>query len=306
MPINVNDPEYVSAEKEYLDANSLEEKLLALKRMISHAPKHKGGENLRQQLTTRRKKLEQEIDKKKKSKKATQTGIKKGEMQAVIIGKTNTGKSSLLNSLTNASPKISEIKFTTNTPKIGIMNHENTQIQLIEIPSIDGDFFDKSLIHTADTLLLTINHLEEIKEIEKFLSLAKGKKIIVFTKSDQLSKEEKRKIKANLQSKKYNFEMISTIPSWPENNIEELKNKIFNIFEIIRIYTKQPGKEKEKKPMIMKPDSTVKDAAEKILKGFSQKIKQARIWGPSSKFSGQIVGLNHKLKDLDVVEFKTK
>jgi len=39
---------------------------------------------------------------------------------------------------------------------------------------------------------------------------------------------------------------------------------------------------------------------------FSNQIKETKIWGPSSKFSGQIIGLKHKLKDLDVVEFKTK
>ena len=43
MPINVNDPEYVKAEKDYFEANTLEERLIALRKMISHAPKHKGG-----------------------------------------------------------------------------------------------------------------------------------------------------------------------------------------------------------------------------------------------------------------------
>ena len=71
MPINVNDPEYTQAEKSYMDAKSPEERLMHLKKMISHAPKHKGGENLRQQLTTRRKKLEQDIEKKKKSGKSS-------------------------------------------------------------------------------------------------------------------------------------------------------------------------------------------------------------------------------------------
>jgi len=56
----------------------------------------------------------------------------------------------------------------------------------------------------------------------------------------------------------------------------------------------------------MKPDSILKDVAEKILKGFSKKVKETRIWGPSSKFAGQKIGLQHKLKDLDVVEFKTR
>ena len=86
-----------------------------------------------------------------------------------------------------------------------------------------------------------------------------------------------------------------------------LKEKIFQNFDKIRIYTKEPGKEPDKtKPIILNPNSTIKDAAEKILKGFSEKIKQIKIWGPSSKFSGQVVGSKHKLKDLDIVEFKTR
>ena len=88
--------------------------------------------------------------------------------------------------------------------------------------------------------------------------------------------------------------------------IEELKKKIFNSFNIIKVYTKEPHKEKSKKPMIMKPKSTVKDVAEKILKGLSKKVKETKIWGPSSKFGGQKVGLNHILKSMDIVEFKTR
>ena len=48
------------------------------------------------------------------------------------------------------------------------------------------------------------------------------------------------------------------------------------------------------------------DVAEKILHGFSNKVKETKIWGPSSKFSGQIVSFRHVLKDMDIVEFKTK
>ena len=61
MPININDPEYTKAEKEFHESNSPEEQLNALNKMISHAPGHKGAENLRQQLTQRRKKLEKEV-----------------------------------------------------------------------------------------------------------------------------------------------------------------------------------------------------------------------------------------------------
>ncbi|MCW8966355.1 MAG: hypothetical protein OQK82_06690 [Candidatus Pacearchaeota archaeon] len=83
MPINVNDPEYVKYEKEYYDADSLEEKIIALKGMISHSPSHKGGENLRAQLKTRLKKLQEQLIKHKKSGKSSKVGIKKEDMQIV-------------------------------------------------------------------------------------------------------------------------------------------------------------------------------------------------------------------------------
>jgi ribosome-interacting GTPase 1 len=295
MPINVNDPEYTSAEKDYYNADTLKEKLEALKKMISHAPKHKGGENLRQQLTTRRKRLEQEIIKKQKLGKRTSIGIKKSDMQAVIIGETNSGKSTLLKILTNAEPKISDIKLTTTQPIIGMMNYASTQIQIIENPAIESDYYDKGITNTADTILILINNLNEIPEIERFLEKSKGKKIIIFNNKNLF---DKRKISATLQSKKYDFVFIE--------DTEELKEKIFNSFNKIRIFTKEPGKEKSSRPIILKPDATIFKVAEKILKGFSRNIKETRIWGPSSKFPGQKVGLKHKLKDLDIVEFKTK
>lgn len=301
MPINAH-PEFTAAEGEYLKAITLEEKIEKLRKMISYAPSHKGGENLRAQLKTRLKKLQEQQVKQKKSGKSTKIGIKKEDMQAVIVGNTNSGKSSLLNNLTKAQTEISQNKFTTITPKIGMMHYQTVSIQLIEIPPINSEFYDKGTVYTADTVLIIINSLEELKEIEEQLKTS-AKKIIVFNKIDLISEQEKRKIFSRLQSKRYNFVLVS---SKNLEGIEELKEKIFKSFDKLRVYTKEPGKEPDKKrPMILNPESTVKDVAEKILKGFSLRIKQIKIWGPSSKFPGQIIGLNHKVKDSDIVEFKT-
>lgn len=302
MPINAH-PDYLAAEKEYLSAQNLEDKLKALEKMISRSPSHKGAENLRAQLKTRYKKLKEQIVRSKKSGKSIKTGIKKGEMQAVIIGTTNTGKSSLLSRLTNAKPKIAESKFTTNYPIIGMMNYANTGIQLIEIPAIESEYYDRGLVNTADTILILITDLGQIDKINKELDKAYGRRIIIFNKADLLTEQEKRKISATLCSKKHNFILISTRT---KENFDELKKKIFQSFNKIRIYTKEPNKEKTEKPIILEPNSTIKDVAEKILKGLSNKVRETKIWGPSSKFPGQKVGLQHKLKDLDVVEFKTR
>lgn len=314
MPINAH-PDYLAAEKEYLAADTLEDKIEKLKKMISLAPGHKGAENLRAQLKTRLKKFQQQSEKSKKSGKSSKIGIKKEDMQAALIGKSNSGKSSLLSILTNASPKISNTKFTTISPIIGMSNYQGANIQLIEIPSIDSEYYDRGLANSADTLLIIITNLDQLPEIEKKLEKTKGKRIIVFNKSDILTDTEKRKISATLSSKKYNFVMISSLLDGSaevagqmadKSGLNDLKNKLLQSFDKIRVYTKEPGKEKSPKPIILEPNSTVKEVAEKILHGFSRNVKETKIWGPSSKFPGQKVGLSHKLKDLDVVEFKTR
>jgi len=298
MPINAH-PDYIAAEGEYLKAQTIEQKIECLKKMISLAPSHKGAENLRAQLKIRLKKLLEKQDKEKKSGKSTQKGIKKEDMQAVLVGPTNSGKSSILSTLTNANTKISELKFSTTTPTVGMMPFSGTGVQLIEIPATDSEYYNKSVVHTADTILIVVNKIDQIETTLEIVKKDPGEKIIIFNPKED---ENLRKIEATLKSKKYNF-IIVDLNS--KENIKELKEKIFLSFKKLRVFTKEPGKEKSERPVIMKPNSTVKDVAERILKGFSNKIKETRIWGPSSKFPGQIIGLKHKLKDLDVVEFKT-
>lgn len=305
MPVNINDPEYVKAEIWFHEAKTIDEQLLALNKMISHAPGHKGAENLRQQLTTRRKKLELALEKKKKSGKSNKIGIRKDEMQAVLVGKTNSGKSSLLNLLTNASPKISQHKFTTNQPAIGMMSFATTSIQLIEIPATDSEFYDKGIVYTADTVLIIANSLEDLDDLIKILR-TNGKKIIVINKTDLLSENEKRKLKATLKSKYRDYEFV-LISTKTKENMGELKDKLFQSFGKLRVYTKEPGKEVDKKrPMIMEPGDTIKDVAKKVHKTLLEKFKFAKVWGPSSKFPGMTCGLKHKIKDMDIVELHTR
>ena len=303
MTVNAH-PEYINAEKDFYKADNDEDRLIALEKMISVLPGHKGAEKLRAQIKLRYKRLKEKIAKEKKAKKGgSRSGIKKEDMQAVIVGKTKSGKSSLISLLTNAKPEIANYEFTTKYPIVGMMDYNSIGIQLIEDPAVESEYYDRGVVNSADTILILVTDLIQIPEIEKITERALGKKIIVFNKIDLLSENEKRKISATLQSKKYNFILISTKT---KEGIEELKEKLFKSFGRIRVYTKEPGKDKSRKPIILFPESTVKHVAEKILKGFSSKIKETRIWGPSSKYSGQVVGLAHKLKDLDVVEFKTR
>ena len=293
-------PQYQKAEGKFLTAKTDEEKIIYLEEMIRECPKHKSSEKMLANLKTRHKKLREKLEKVRKSGKGRKSGIKKEDMQAVIIGFTNTGKSSLLTLLTNAKPRISDYDFTTKHPVVGMMSYAGTGIQLIEIPAFGSEHYDRGLVNTADVILILVNNLADIEKIKGDLDKAYGKKLIVFNARESL--EKLRKISATLSSKKYDFILISTKV---REGIEELKNKLFHSFGKIRVFTKEPGKEKSDRPLILNPGATVRDAAEKVLRN-SSKVKETKIWGPSSKFPGQKIGTQHKLKDMDIVEFKTR
>jgi ribosome-interacting GTPase 1 len=293
-------PQYQKTEANFLAAKTNKDKIYWLEEMIKECPKHKSSEKMLANLKTRRKKLLEKIESAKKmSRSSGRAGIKKEDMQAIILGKTNSGKSSLLSLLTNAQAVISPIVFSTKQPVIGIMDYNGVLIQLIEVPAIESEYYDKGLVNTADTILILINEIGDLNDIEKSLQNVRGNKIVLFNIKDNI---DKRKLEATLKSKRINSIIINTKT---KENIEQLKEIIFSSFGKIRIFTKEPGKEKSKKPMIFNPNSIVGDVAKKVLKNLSE-IKQTKIWGPSSKFPGQIVGLQHKLKDLCVVEFKTR
>ncbi len=302
MPINAG-YEFFDAEKNYLAALTMEDKLYWLEEMIRKAPKHKSSENFLAELKTRLKKLKEKAEIAKKKGKGKK-GIRKEGYQIVLLGKTNSGKSSLLGKLTNANPLIGDYMFTTKEPEIGTMEYEGVRAQVIDVPSIGSEDFDSGLVNNADCLLIIVDNLEDIPECEKSAERNKGDKIIVVNKTDLLDSNEKRKLDARCRGKRLkDFLLVS---SYNGEGIEELKKKIFEKMRVIRVYTKEPGKAPSKEPIVLEEGSTVKDVAESIFKGFSNKIKESRLTGPSAKFANQKVGLQHKLKDRDVVEFHTK
>ncbi|MDD4983934.1 MAG: 50S ribosome-binding GTPase [Candidatus ainarchaeum sp.] len=189
MPTNVH-PEFIAAQAQYDNAQTDDEKLKALEAMKSTWPTHKGAEKLRAEIAGKIKKMKEKIKTLKSSKKTTTTAynIKKdGAAQVVIAGKTNSGKSTLLSKLTNATPTIAHYEFTTDEPEIGMIKYEDENIQLVELPAIiPGTSEGKArgreklgIIRNADLLLITMK-ISKIENFEKefnfiYEELKKGK-----------------------------------------------------------------------------------------------------------------------------------
>ncbi len=87
-------------------------------------------------------------------------------------------------------------------------------------------------------------------------------------------------------------------------NLEELKGRIFERLQIVRVYARPPGKEPDmERPFVLKQGSTVSELASKVHRDFFDKLKSVRVWG-SSEFPGQMVHKEYELKDGDIVELR--
>jgi uncharacterized protein len=280
MPVNATQ-EYFLAEKKYLEARTIEDRIKYLQEMIRTLPKHKSSENQLSELRRRLAKLKKEAATLRKVSTKPKFIIRKeGAAQVCIIGLTQSGKSTLLNSLTNANVEVGDHPYTTQIPQVGMMFVEDVPIQLIEIPST----FDPqalSLLHTCDEIIILIDKSKDIADQKlKLLKILKENKVI---------------------NKKYIFVMND----YTEKGLEKLKKNIWRNLGLIKVYTKEPGKPKALPPIVLKPGSTVEDVAKRVHKDFLKNFKFARIFN-DTKFSGQKVGLDYKLKNNDIVEIHVR
>jgi ribosome-interacting GTPase 1 len=83
--------------------------------------------------------------------------------------------------------------------------------------------------------------------------------------------------------------------------LDGLREAGFRLLDVIRIYSKPPGKKADfTAPFILKRGATVVDAAEAVHKDFVEKLKYARLWNRAHQ--GQMVGRDHRLEDGDILE----
>jgi hypothetical protein len=99
----------------------------------------------------------------------------------------------------------------------------------------------------------------------------------------------------------FNHLTLITVSAVLERGVEKIPQRIFEALKILRVYTKRPRRPPAEKPMIMREQSTIGDAAKMIHKDFYKDFKYARLWG-SSMYPGERVGLNRVLQDKDVLE----
>lgn len=312
-------PHYHTKEAELKKAKTPEEKIEILLEMMAIMPKHKGTEKLQKELKSKISKLRKEAAEKKIISRGSPVPVivKEGAGQVIIAGPPNTGKSSLLASMTKAKPDIADYPYTTKIPQPGMFLYQDIQIQMIDTPAIASDVSENwlgDMMRKADLIMLLIDLsdddiLEKMEDVmnvlEQFKIKHEGKwgftkKILwVGNKIDMPGWKEIMDVVCDL----YPIgEELLTVSVKENINLDKVGERIFKKLEIIRIYTKIPGKPAEMKdPYTIAANSTLEDLAKAIHKDLIKSFKYARLW-KQGEGNPLIAGREYILNDRDLVE----
>ncbi len=327
MPTNLP-PAYFKVEAQYREAKTDEEKLAYLEQMFSIVPKHKGTDHLRADLRRRISEL-RSPDRKQKgpSRQVSAFQIdREGAGQVAVVGSPNVGKSALVTALTNATPEVAPYPFTTWTPTPGMMPIDNIQVQLIDTPPLSEEHIEPdlmSLIRRVDLLLLLVDlQAYPIEQLEDTLAILDVYHIAPSHRRDQYDEPFRWRFiptlvlanKVDDETLDEDFQVLcelldedwTILPISAEGGryFDRLKAAVFEHLNIIRVYSKPPGKKADlSAPFVMQRGGTVEEFAGHVHRDFLQRLQSARIWG-EGVYDGQPVSREHVLHDGDIVELR--
>jgi uncharacterized protein len=329
MAVNLT-PQYLEAEAQYKKARSAEERLDCLQRMWQLVPKHKASEKLQAELKTKLSAARDEVEREQKSPKKS-AGVsykipRQGAGQVIVVGAPNAGKSRLLTRLTRATPEVAAYPFTTREPHAGMMEWEDVRVQLVDTPPITAEFLEgyvSSMIRSADACVLLVDLGDDdapfateavIQQLEGVKTVLVGtlpaavddptvqhvKTLLLANKCDQPGAADRLEIVRKMFGAR--FTDIQVLDAESGAGLEEARSAIYRFLNVIRVYSKRPGKPPDmESPFTCPAGSSVKELAEVVHRDFGDKLKSARIWG-TGVFDGQTVTRDHKLHDKDIVE----
>ncbi len=203
-----------------------------------------------------------------------------------------------------------------------MMHYEDVGIQLVDAPpfvpeGIQGNF--STALRNSDMLLLVldlsdpdcVDHLDSMLEYlrEKRIlrdevpqgvrALTMEKLLVLGNKVDVVDGDEVIQL---IQELIPDCPTILPVSANTGENLGEFKYLVFQRLNVIRVYTKKPGKQPDMgRPFILPHGSTVYQLAESIHKDIADNLRTAKVWG-SSKFDGQAVNHDYVLSDRDIVE----
>ena len=325
MPANLT-PEYKKAEELLRQATTTDEKIAALELMLAKIPKHKGTDHMQADLKRRLAKLREAPQGRAGARQGDVYHIPHGGSagQVVLIGTPNSGKSALVGALTKAHVQVADFPFATHGPVPGILEYEDIQIQMVDMPPITREHAEAGQVNAyrhCDLILMVVDlsaaDVTEQMDIcvgflrERTLMVPEGSAgrdafyeqlarpvLCATSKSDLAGAGD---FEALREMTGPDLEMVG-YSIYDKGSLEALSRRIFERLCVVRVYSKVPGHEAEMaSPFTLPAGATVLDLAERVHRELAQKLRFARAWG-EGKHDAQQVPRDYLLRDKDIIE----
>ena len=315
------------------------EEIRVLERYLADWPEFKGPyQDMRKKYERRIAELTRVLDVVQASRHGSRDPFavkKRGLAEVALVGLPNSGKSTLMKSLTGVDVEIADYPYTTLTPNVGMLNLGNIAFEIIDLPPVpEGALSElhyagglKEAVLNASLLVLVVDLtadaelalsviLERLAEMgarpvfekgasaerteddarDAELRLAVRGAIVVGTKCDLAGGGQ--------------IESLSTLAHGASvlghplgaGGTAHMAEELCGLLGRIVVVARDPKTPDEPTAYAVMDGASVGDLADQIHHDLAGRARKAKIWGASAKFPGQEVGLEHVLASGDVVE----
>ncbi len=248
---------------------------------------------------------------------------KEGHRQVALVGAPNAGKSALLHALTGLQVKVADYPYATLKPTAGLLWLEGASLQLVEVPGILPGAAAGEVRHGRQLLAAVRN--------ADFIALIASLREPLDALSDVLTEMAVADIARpctlcltgcdDAAGAARIGEFREAYPDWPcavcssatGKGLDEVRGLFWDAAGLIRVWPrdgKSPrraaggaaGGSRSARPFVLDAGADVLCLARSIHKDFTERLRGARVWGPSARFDAQAVGPGHRLADGDEVE----
>ena len=237
---------------------------------------------------------------------------REGAAQIALVGPPNVGKSTLLQALSDIQIRTGDFAFTTLRPVAAVTRIGGVLVQLVEIPGLIEDAHDGrgggrallGVLRHADAMVLCHDarqSLTQVTIVRQELERAgiELPTVVAATRADEVD--------GGLDVDRLRDELglpVLAVSALDDDSLERLRAELWSRTGLIRVFLRRDG-EVEGHPVAYAPPVTVAEVADGIHHDLGRACRGAHLWGPSSRFPGQLVGRAHELADGDEVEIVT-